>query len=161
MAVTAVDEQDVERLAEVRGDGRRRSHETDDGGFQFRFGDRALPRGQRIQSTVARIDERLVEVFPAGLILLAAVVVVEGVQDRTRRLGRRAEIDRRLTAPRPDLEPRAAVSALAVGECELIEGEALVTRHESLHRLGVSEEVVAATHPIDTAKAMSVARPRP
>jgi len=41
----------------VRGHGRRRSHETDDGGFQFRFGDRALPRGQRIQSTVARIDD--------------------------------------------------------------------------------------------------------
>ena len=64
---------------------------------------------QRVESSVGRIDERGVEVLPASLVLLAAVVVIERVQHRVRGLRRGAEVDRGLAAPRADLEPRAAM----------------------------------------------------
>ena len=62
---------------------------------------------------VVRVHDLVVVVVPSGLVFLRAVVMVDAEQDGSGGLGRRAEIDRRLPAPRPDLDERCRARPVA------------------------------------------------
>ncbi len=148
LAVPPVDEEQVEGLGEVLGHHHRRADEPDYRRFEAGVGDRALPVGQRVEAPVAGVDEALVEVLPARLVLLAAVVVVEGVENAAGLLGRGAEVDGRLAAPGPDLEPRALGRGAPGVERVASEREPLGAGHEALRPLGQRQQVVAAGHDV-------------
>ena len=112
--------------------------------------DRALPARQGVEPTVDGIDERGVEVLPARLVLLAAVVVIERVEDASRRLRGRTEVEGGLTAPGTDLEPGALGHAATGLERVLIEREALVARHEALGLVGEREDLLDSAHVVAT-----------
>src|SRR6516225_7675793 len=93
----------------------------------------AAKRRQRVEQPGDLIDQRGVVVFPAGLVLLRAVMMVDGVKHAGGQLGRCAEQQGRFAAVGPDLDTDAAVEVPHGG---VIKRATLVGRHESAHLLG-------------------------
>jgi hypothetical protein len=146
--VTPVDKDEIQRLSEVPRDDRGVSDESYDGLFESRRRDGSLPGRQGVEPSVDGVNEGRVEVHPTLLVLLAAVVVIEGVEHAVRGFGRGAEVERGLSAPRAHFKPRTFGHATAVGVRELVEREALTWGHEALSALGQVQEFVASTHEV-------------
>ena len=79
--------------------------------FQPGVADRRPEGRQGVHLPGVRIDDRGVMVFPTGLVLLAAAVVIDGEQHRAARSRRSAEPHRRAAAVRPDLDHRGPATA--------------------------------------------------
>ena len=95
--------------------------------------ERATERGQRVEQAGDLVDQRRVVILPAGLVLLRAVMVVDGVQHAAGLLRRRAEQQGGLAAVGADLDPDAAVK---VPQRRVVQRASLVGRHEALHLFG-------------------------
>jgi hypothetical protein len=72
--------------------------------------------------------------------------MIERVEDAVRLFGSGTEVQRGLSAPRPDFEPRSCGYALTERTRELEECEAFVTGHEAIRSFGEREKFVASTH---------------
>ena len=80
---------------------------------------------------------RRVVVLPPGLMLLGAVVVVDGVENAVTRMRRRTQQHRRLAAVCSDLHADAVVE---VAQRRVVQGAALVSGHEADDLLGQCEQ---------------------
>ena len=139
-AVAAVDEQQGDGRAPVRGDDRRAPDDADDHILQAGVVDRRPERRQRVHPPGAGIDDGRVVVLPAGLVLLAAVVVVDGVDDRAGGARRGAEPHRRTPAVRADLEQRQPGHRGGRVDRRGVQRVAFVRRHEPLGRQRVGAQ---------------------
>ena len=135
--MTAVDEHETERHAPVRGHGRRATDDRDHDVLETRVLDRATEARQRVHAPGARVDELLVVVLPAGLVLLGAAVVVDGEQHGAALTCGGTEVHRRLPAVRPDLEQRSDGGTF---EPRRVQREPLVVGHEADRATRVIEQ---------------------
>ena len=99
-----------------------------------------------------------VVVLPTRLVLLGAVVVVQAEQDGAGGLGRRAQVDGRLAAPRTHLDEGRRRRGPPGTKGRPVESLALVVGHETLCRPGQGEEMVP---PIGVMRAIDVREVRP
>jgi hypothetical protein len=132
-AVTAVDEQERQRSGPRPGHERRLAHDGDDRALEAGVVDRAAEVGQRVHQAHGGVDEVGLVPLPAGLVLLRAPVVVDREQHPAPLPGGGAQVHAGLAAVAADLEQRA-VDRHRGGR--LVEGEALVRRHEAAGGLG-------------------------
>ncbi len=108
------------------------------------------PAASRVWRMVGRVSNSPVTgstmvgvvVLPAGLMLLGAVVMVDGVDHRSRLLRGRAQHDGRLAAVGADLDPDTAAQVAHGG---VVEGAALVGGHEAGDLLGEVRTGAAAS----------------
>src|SRR5437588_1825908 len=98
--------------------------------FEIRGCDRVSEHWQRVDST-SLVNEPRIEVLLAGLLLLRAPVVIEGVQDCRARTRCRAEVDGGLAAVTANLQKRPRRSRRQ--SCP-IQREALLLGQESRRR---------------------------
>ena len=138
-AVPAVDEQQRQRRTPPSAHGLRAADDGDDLLLEPGGADRAAEGGQGVHHAELVVDEGVVVVLPAGLVLLGAAVVVDGEHGPADLARGRAEPDRRLAAVGADLERRTVGQPLARPP---VEQRALVLGHEALRRAGVGEQVV-------------------
>ena len=97
--------------------------------------------GKVSKRPVTVVDQRRVVVLPPGLMLLGAVVVVDGVEHAVTRLRRRTQQHRRFAAVRADLHADAVVE---VAQRRVMQGLALVGGHEAGDPLGQCEQPAGA-----------------
>ena len=148
--VAAVDEHEPERRRPVRGDRRRAPDHRDDDVLETGALDRAPEPRQRVHAAGARIDEPVVVMLPARLVLLRPAVVVDGVQHRPAGARRRAQVDRRLPAVRADLEQRPERGGLETGR---VQRETFVVGHEADRVLRRCEQYIVHCFPFSALRA--------
>src|SRR5207249_7947856 len=84
LAVAPVDEDEAERRAPRAGHRRRPPDDADDGVLEAGVDHRAPEEWKGVEPARAWVDQALVVVLPARLVLLGAVVMVDGEQQHTR-----------------------------------------------------------------------------
>ena len=135
LAVPAVDEAERQRVRPAGRHGGGVAHHADHRSFEVGVADRPPPVRQGVDPAQIGVDEIGLVVLPAGLVLLRAPVVVDGEQDGAGRLGRRAQVERRLPAPGADLHEGGGAGPGERGPSRPQGGEeqrlALVVGHEA------------------------------
>lgn len=96
--------------------------------FEPRVLDRPSEERQRVHAPGAGVDQPLVVVCPAGLVLLRATMVVDGVEHAATLASRGTQVDGRLAAVRADLEQRPVRGGLAT---RVVQRPAFVVGHEA------------------------------
>lgn len=142
LGVAAVDEQKLQGRPPPLRHNRRLAHDGDDVLVQSDGVERATKRRQRVEQSGDLVDQRGVVVFPAGLVFLGAVVMVDRVEHAGGLLRRRAEQQRGFTALCSDLDTDAAVEVPHRG---IVKRAPLVVRHETPHLLGRREQALGCT----------------
>ena len=101
--------------------------------------ERATKRRQRVEQSGDLVDQRSVVVFPAGLVFLRAVVMVDRVEHAGGLLRGCAEQQGGFAAVGTDLDTDAAVEVPQRG---VVKCAALIVRHETPNLLGKREQAL-------------------